>query len=365
MLSSSLNIALALMYPVVSLAAPTVFFILRPQEIRSLPGLPLRLTTEEEQASAVRLGVLLPLTSYCLLFSCMMVWLSLTHYDLYQAGFREGNSISGTLRGGYVGMAWAGIWLWMWLVLSAPQRLRREVPGLGAPFTKQVFVWLAGAFSEELWRVVCIAALMTSGYSAAFSITITSAMFAIAFLPGGLERSVLAALEGVIFGLLFVWQRSFLAPFTAHLAVQAVYLWGVGQFSLRRQGKSWRPGIRCPLCGTQLSRLQVKMTEAFRCPSCREQISVSEGYRTAMRLAAIFAYVSLYVATLALFYKQIPERVTLWLAWPVSWGVGTSGLLLYQRVFPPKLQYGEPHFLTLNLEDRRPPNSSDLEDRQK
>ena len=41
------------------------------------------------------------------------------------------------------------------------------------------------------------------------------------------------------------------------------------------------------------------------------------------------------------------------LVWPIAFGVGTSGLLLYQRVFPPELQFGSPTFITLDLERHR------------
>jgi membrane protease YdiL (CAAX protease family) len=150
--------------------------------------------------------------------------------------FQSSSWLSRALKGGYFGLSWAGIWLWLWLVLSNPERLRREVPGYGARFAKQITVCVVGAFSEELWRVLCITALLARGYSAGFSVTAVALPFALAFLGNGPEGSILAALEGSIFGMLFVWQRSFFAPFAAHLAVQAVYLWGVGQFSPEGNG---------------------------------------------------------------------------------------------------------------------------------
>lgn len=341
-------------YSVASFAAPMAYFLLYPEESRSLPALPPRATDEEGQATVIRLGVNQPLTFYGLLICCSILWLWLSQSLFPPAGFQLKGWVSGILRGGYVGLSWAGIWLWLWLVLSNPQRLRREVPGYGATFVKQAIVCVVGAFSEELWRVLCIAALIASGYSAGFSVTVTAVGFAIAFLGNGLERSILASLEGSIFGLLFVWQRSFFAPFAAHLAVQAVYLWGIGQFSSQDERKSWMRGIQCPICKAQLNRLQIKIADPFNCPSCHEQISVSDGYRSVMRLAGIFAYVFLYVCTLVLFYNQISETWAMWLLWPVAFGVGTSGLLLYQRVFPPRLQYGSPTFITLNLEHHRP-----------
>jgi len=329
------------------------YFLLCPDEIRSLPALPLSATDKEEQAKAIRLGVNLPLAFYGLLLCGAMLWLWFSRVTFSSAGFDIKRWAPGTLKGGYIGFSWAGVWLWLWLVLASPQRLRREVPGYGAHFAKQVIVCVVGAFSEELWRVLCIVALIGSGYSAGFSVTAAAVAFAIAFLGNGLERSILAGLEGGIFGLLFVWQRSFFAPFAAHLAVQAVYLWGVGQFSPEGQRKSWMRCIRCPVCKAQLSRFQVKIRDPFDCPSCHEQISVSDGYRRAMRWVGLSAYVFLGASTMLLLEHQVSDALATLLLWPIAFGVGTSGLLLYQRVFPPQLQFGSPTFITLNLEHHR------------
>jgi predicted RNA-binding Zn-ribbon protein involved in translation (DUF1610 family) len=192
-------------------------------------------------------------------------------------------------------------------------------------------------------------------------VLLTSLIFAIGFLDGGLERAALAGLEGGLFGILFLWKGSFLGPFAAHLMVQAVYLWGVGKFSNEeeRAEKRSRRGILCPSCGVLLSRLQVDMREAFKCPSCGERLSVSEDYRTMMRWVGILARMGLFVGTLVFFYQEIPEWVAMWLAWPIACGAYTSGVFLYQRILPPSLQIGDPHFVALNLGDRQPPSSQD------
>jgi hypothetical protein len=356
--SPALIVLLAL-YPVASIAAPLAYFLLFPEETRSLPALPLSAAEAEENATAIRLGVNVPLSFYGLLLCSGILWLWVSHAFFSPVGFRITGWGSRAFTGAYFGLSWAGIWLWLWLVLSNPQRLKREVPGYGANFARQLIVCVVGAFSEELWRVLCITVLVASGYSETFSVIAAALAFAVAFLGAGPERAILAALEGAIFGMLFVWQRSFFAPFAAHLAVQAVYLWGVGQFSQGGQRTSWMRGIRCPACKAQLSRLQIKIRDPFNCPSCHEEISVSDRYRVAMRWAGISAYVILYAATMLLLDKQISDTLAILVLWPVAFGVGTSGLLLYQRVFPPQLQYGSPTFITLSLEHRRSdPNDS-------
>lgn len=330
------------------------YFQFFPEEMRELPVLPVDDADEEARSKAIRVGVNEPLMFYGVLLCCAALWLWVAQPVFPDDGLQVKGWVSAAIQGGYVGLSWAGMWLWMWLVLSNPQRLSREVPGYGARFFKQVVVWVVGAFSEEFWRVLCITALIGSGYSATFSVITAAVAFGVAFLEEGSERAILAALEGSVFGLLFVWQRSFFAAFAAHLAVQAVYLWGVGQFSTEKLRKPWMRGIRCPVCNAQLSRLQVKIRDPFDCPSCHEQVSVSDSYRRAMRWVGLSAYLILGPFTMVLLEHQISDTLAVLLVWPVAFGAGTSGLLLYQRVFPPQLQFGSPTFITLNLEDHRP-----------
>jgi hypothetical protein len=245
--------------------------------------------------------------------------------------------------------------------------MRREIPGLMAPLKVQIAVWLVGALAEETWRVTAIAALIASQNSPLFSVVVVSAAFGSGYLSLGLQRAA-ASLEAAFFGFLFLWQGSFLAPFTAHLAVQAVYLWGVGQFSQDRQSrKTWQiPGTKCPVCHTDLKLLQIKLSEVFECPSCKERLSLSDGYQNIMRFAAAFGFCSLILCTLILLTDWIPGNLGAWLTYPVSYGVATSCLFLYRktftRLFPLRLQRGTPHFITLGLEGRNESKSNKGED---
>jgi hypothetical protein len=227
-----------------------------------------------------------------------------------------------------------------------------------APLKVQIAIWVVGALAEEMWRVTAIAALVTSRNSPLFSIIAASVAFGSGYLSLGPQRTAFAILEGVFFGFLFLWQGSFLAPFAAHLAVQAVYLWGVGPSSQDRQSrKTWQiPGTKCPVCQTHLKLLQIKLSEVFECPACREQLSLSDGYQNVMRFAAAFGFGSWNLCTILLLKDWVPANLVFWLALPLLYGAMTSGLFLYRRaftrVFPPRLQRGTPYFITLNLEGR-------------
>src|SRR3989441_1121026 len=123
-----------------------------------------------------------------------------------------------------------------------------------------------------MWRPSVVAVLPVVAVSIAFGS---------GYLSLGPQRAAVASLEGMFFGFLFLWRGSFLAPFTAHLAVQAVYLWGVGQLSQDRQNrKTWQiPGTKCPVCQANLKLLQIKLNEVFACPSFKESLSLSDGYQ--------------------------------------------------------------------------------------
>jgi hypothetical protein len=336
-------------YPFLSYAVPLCYFIVRPEKLPRPTALP---HNDEKDAEGFRVAVIVTLIFYGSLFVCTLLLRQFLFLDPQSAGLTTHHWLSSILRGGYVGMSWAGIWLWAWTILSSPHRLRREVPGLSSAIPTQLLVWIGGAFSVELWRVLTIAAVQGDRHSASYAVIASSVTYALAFLSNGLERSALAFIEGIILGVLFVWQGSFVAPLAGHLAVQGVYLWGIGQSSRQQRSKTtwWRRQIQCPVCGVQLNRLQIKLTEAFECPDCHKRLSVSDEYRSRMRLVAVVAYMSLFGCSLALLFEQVPENLALWVLWPIAWGAGTSGIFLYQKVFPPRLQYGEPHFIRLDIQ---------------
>ncbi len=362
------SVLLLVLYPVVGMAAPVVFYSLWPKKRPPVPNLAADAGTETEKAATARLGALISLFIYGSLMCGTLLWQLFFSVDLDKAGFFANSRLPSALIGGYLGVSWAGVSIWLLALGAATGRMRREIPGLMAPLKVQIAVWLVGALAEETWRVTAIAALVTSRNSPLFSVVAVCVAFGSGYLSLGLQRAAVASLEGVFFGFLFLWQGSFLAPFTAHLAVQAVYLWGVGQLSQDRQSrKTWQiPGTKCPVCQTHLKLLQIKLSEVFECPSCREPLSLSDGYQNAMRFAAAFGFGSLILCTILLLKDWLPGNLVYWLTYPVSYGAATSALFLYRRtftrLFPPRLQRGTPYFITLNLGGRHKSKASNGED---
>jgi hypothetical protein len=364
---SALALALAL-YPLVCLAAPLVFYSLWPNQRLPAQSLTAGAATAEEKAATARLGVSIPLLMYGSLVCVTLLWERLFPVGLDSAGFHMNRWLSSALIGGYLGVSWAGVSIWLLALGAATGQMHREIPGLMAPLKMQVAVWLAGAFAEEIWRVVVLAALLSSQYSPFYSVIAVSIAFGSAYLGLGFQRAAVASLEGVFFGFLFLWQRSFLTLLAAHLAVQAVYLWGVGQFSKDQQSRNtWQiPGTKCPVCQTSLKLLQIKLSEVFECPTCKEPLSLSDGYRNAMRFAGAVGFCSLILCTLVLLDSWVPGNLAYWLTYPVSYGAATSVLFLYRRaftrLFPPRLQRGTPFFVILNLEGRHARKADNGED---
>ena len=352
------SVLLLVLYPVIGMVAPVVFYQLWPNKRPTAQNAAATLT-EADKAATARLGAQISLFVYSSLVSGTLLWQLFFSADLGKAGFSSTRSLTSALIGGYLGISWAGVSIWLLALGVATGRMRREIPGLMAPLKTQILVWLVGALAEETWRVMAIAALVNSRNSPLLSVVLVGVAFGSGYLPLGFQRTAVAILEGIFFGFLFFWRASFLAPFAAHLAVQAVYLWGVGQWSQDRESrKTWQiPGTKCPVCQASLKLLQIKLSEVFECPSCKEPLSLSDTYQNVMRFAAALGFFSLFICTLAQLIHWLPGNLGVWLSYPVSYGAATSGLFLYKRaftrVFPPRLQRGTPYFITLNLEGRR------------
>jgi hypothetical protein len=66
------------------------------------------------------------------------------------------------------------------------------------------------------------------------------------------------------------------------------------------------------------------------------------------------------------FFSLWPKNLVFWLTYPLSYGVATSGIFLYRRLFtrlfPPRLQLGTPNFITLNLDRRNESTANNGED---
>jgi len=181
--------------------------------------------TETEKAATARLGALLSLFIYGSLMCGTLLWQAILFRGSRQSRFLRELAVNECVDRRILRRILGGRFN---LVSGARRRNGTDAarnPWLMAPLKVQIAVWMVGALAEETWRVTAIAALVTSRNSPLFSVFAVGVAFGSGYLSLGLQRAAVASLEGVFFGFLFLWQGSFLAPFTAHLAVQAVYLW--------------------------------------------------------------------------------------------------------------------------------------------
>jgi Type II CAAX prenyl endopeptidase Rce1-like len=93
------------------------------------------------------------------------------------------------------------------------------------PFTYRVrkgspllwlFVFITGAFSEELWIAFCLVAFRTTGYSAAASVLMTVAVFAAVHYSYHFWGALAVAVKGTVSAMLFLHFGSLVVTFLYH-----------------------------------------------------------------------------------------------------------------------------------------------------
>lgn len=87
-------------------------------------------------------------------------------------------------------------------------------------------------FEELLFRSLLIGGLSPL-LPTAWLIVGFSLIFGLLHSPQGLWGILGASLAGVVFGLLFIWQQSLLAPLVAHFVANAVQIWLAGREVMR------------------------------------------------------------------------------------------------------------------------------------
>ena len=371
-MSAQALLSLLLFYPVLTVAMPKLYAWLWPNRRLQVP-VSLATAADTERGAWARLNALVALFTYSILVFGTLAWHTFLAGGQDRAFFQSNRWLSSGLIGAYLGTSWAGVSICLLALGASTGRMRREIPGVMASLRLQVAVWLLGAFAEEAWRVIAIAVLLNNGFSPTASFVTVSLAYGLPYLGLGLQRSAVASLDGVFFGFLYLWRGTFFAPFLAHLAVQAVYIWGVGQLAFNRQTrKTWQiPGTKCPVCQTSLKLLQIKLSDVFSCPSCKEPLSLSDTYQNMMRFAGAFVLVCVLFCSIFSLMIWLPLNIGICaaLSYVVTLGFETSGFLLYQktfvRLFPPRLQRGTPYFITMNLASRPVSAPSNREQKDK
>jgi hypothetical protein len=133
------SVLLLVLYPVVGLAAPLVFFSLWPKKLPPAPNL--AVGDEDKKAATARLGAMVSLFVYGSLMCGTLLYQLLLPLSLDKVGLPSNSRVWTTLVGGYLGISWAGVSIWLLALGAATGRMRREIPGLMAPLRVQIPVW--------------------------------------------------------------------------------------------------------------------------------------------------------------------------------------------------------------------------------
>jgi predicted RNA-binding Zn-ribbon protein involved in translation (DUF1610 family) len=163
--------------------------------------------------------------------------------------------------------------------------------------------------------------------------------------------------EGVVgaaLGALFLWNGSLLVPFAAHTVLQAqVLLVAVAAAPDSIPGAlSRRPFATCPACGARLSLQHVnhRIHEAFLCPKCGTRLTTSDHWRGFFRWGLLIVYIFVFFVSWEIFPELL--KGSNYLVSTIVYGLSTIGLSsILVLVFRPKLEFGDPDFVSLNLGD--------------
>lgn len=120
-----------------------------------------------------------------------------------------------------VGCAMAVLWVGLqWIVkgfLRGNTGKTRSQFFRGGSALLWVFIFLSGAFAEEIWRSLCIVTLRNGGHRSAFVVLITAVVFTIAHIWEGPFRALGRFPFGVAAALVFIWTGSLLTTYFFHL----------------------------------------------------------------------------------------------------------------------------------------------------
>lgn len=148
---------------------------------------------------------------------------------------------------------------------------------------------------------------------------------------------------------------SFLTPFTAHLVVQTqVLLFALAGAPDGELGAMNRkPFTKCPACRTRLSVKEVNLdvSETFFCPNCHTRLTSSDRRRRFCRWGGAVLIGVIWFAT----SEGFPDLIfstNYWIFVPLYLFSGMGLLLMLHVALPLTLEFGDPDFAGLNLNDK-------------
>jgi len=131
------------------------------------------------------------------------------------------------LVGCTAGISWVGLQRLLLHLIEGEQRSSAAHPteqGSGAVWVSTFFV---GAFVDEFWRAFSLFGLTKTGHSTLVSVTLTSLAFGAGHVRSSIGGYLGVATLGAGLALLYLWQGSLVATYSAHLFVNLGWLYWI------------------------------------------------------------------------------------------------------------------------------------------
>jgi hypothetical protein len=222
-----------------------------------------------------------------------------------------------------LGAAWSFVPLLLFFLFVARSKPQDEPQSRG-PLPVWCGLVLLGGFSTELWRAVCIAALIHLDFPTWIAVSIASIAYGASQVTKSKATIAGAASFGVIAGLLFVSTSSLLAPLTTSLIAEGANLYRARGLSSKARQRQGSFNVRCPVCGTDFDRRSV---QDFTCPGCDEQLA----YETETKFDYVWLALSLYGCPFLLYLLGVRSFFAL-IGLPI--GMYLVGMIINVRLFP-------------------------------
>ena len=166
-----------------------------------------------------------------------------------------------------------------------------EVPALYALGYMRWMLLLVGAIAVELWRVTTLTSLVSDGFSGGIALLLSAAVYALRLLPRGPYRVAYATFEGLVFGGLYLWLGSLLAPLTACLVCE-ISMFMIFRSTVPAPPDFSSPSVaNCPLCGRGFSREEVKFKISLQCPQCRQVVGLPSWRTPVVKFSFLFGLI--------------------------------------------------------------------------
>jgi membrane protease YdiL (CAAX protease family) len=365
---SSADLAVVAVFPTIMWAL-SVFVSVSTGKLASGLRASLNAKTKEELVDGSSQWAFVGLVQSLLLVAFVICWSRVVRFDELTPILKPTGWGRNTLKGLVIGLALLGLLILLRAGFPQARRFRLIAKtGFASPVGVRVSNLLVLVFSEELWRAICLKALLAEGNSGPLALFIVAAAYGLAYMMLGVTLAVSEAAFGLILGAVFLWTGSLLVPIAAHFIISLQILLAVSAAAPDAvlANLDRKPFAVCPVCRARLGMRQIKFNhnESFLCPACRARLTLSDGYRGFYQWGLAILFVACLFAAWD-FFPDIMKGANYWivlLTMPFL-GLGLRVLLLF--AFPPRLECGDPNFVRLELaaSDKRPASQATTQDK--